>query len=110
LTTDFTDVTDIFIMKAITLLAMVQARPGKEKELRDALLGLVAATRKEAGCLNYDLHVSPQDPSKFLFYETWASQAAIDAHMKSAHVQALLPRVDELCMAFPEIRSWERIA
>jgi quinol monooxygenase YgiN len=96
-------------MKAITLLATVQARPGKEKELRDALLGLVAATRKEAGCLDYDLHVSAQDPAKFLFHETWSSQADIDAHMKSPHVQAMLPRVDELCVAFPEITAWERI-
>ena len=96
-------------MKAITLLATVQARPGKEKELRDALLGLVAATRKEAGCLDYDLHVSAQDPGKFLFHENWASQADIDAHMKSPHVQAMLPRVDELCVAFPEITAWERI-
>ena len=96
-------------MKTITLVATAQARPGKEKELRDALLGLVAATRKEAGCLNYDLHVSAQDPSKFLFHENWESQAAIDAHMKSPHVQALLPRVDELCMAFPDITAWERI-
>ncbi len=97
-------------MNTVTVVATFQAKPGKESELRTALLGLVAPTRQEAGCLNYDLHASPEDPSKFLFHENWTSQAHLDAHLKSPHIAALLPRVEELCLAFPEIRIWERIA
>ena len=97
-------------MKTITVVATFQARPGKETELKIALIGLVAPTRKEAGCLNYDLHASPEDPAKFLFHENWASQAHLDAHLQAAHIQALLPRVGELCVAFPEIKIWDRIA
>jgi quinol monooxygenase YgiN len=97
-------------MKTVTVIATFQARPGKETELKDALIDLVAPTRREAGCLNYDLHASPESPAKFLFHENWTSQAHLDAHLKSAHIVALLPRVDELCLAFPEIRIWERIA
>ncbi|MEI7533929.1 MAG: putative quinol monooxygenase, partial [Verrucomicrobiae bacterium] len=67
-------------------------------------------TRKEAGCINYDLHALPEVPGKFLFHENWTSQAHLDAHLKSAHIAALLPRVDELCVAFPEIKIWEQIA
>jgi quinol monooxygenase YgiN len=97
-------------MKTVTVIATFQARPGKETELKDSLIDLVAPTRREAGCLNYDLHASPESPAKFLFHENWTSQAHLDAHLKSAHIAALLPRVDELCLAFPEIRTWERIA
>ena len=96
-------------MKNIIVVATFQARPGKENELRAALTGLLAPTRKEAGCLSYDLHQLPDDPLRFLFYETWASQEAIGAHMQMPHIQVLLPRVDELCVAFPEIKVWERI-
>lgn len=96
--------------KTITVVATFKARPGKESELRAALIGLVAPTRKEAGCLNYDLHASPDDPTSFLFHENWTTKAALDAHLQSPHVKALLPRVDELCVAFPEIKIWERIA
>ena len=96
--------------KIVTVVATFQARPGKETELKNALISLVAPTRKEAGCLNYDLHVSPEDPAKFLFHENWTTKAHLDAHLKSAHIAALLPRVDELCVAFPEIKLWERIA
>jgi len=96
-------------MNAITVVATFQARPGKEAELKKALEGLLAPTRKEAGCLNYDLHQSADDRARFLFHENWTSQAHLDAHMQAPHIQALLPRVDELCAAFPEIKIWNRI-
>lgn len=93
----------------VTVVATFRARPGKEAELRAALMGLLAPTRQEAGCVNYDLHQSPEDSAKFLFHENWSSKAALDAHLQSAHVKALLPRVEELCVAFPEIKIWEKI-
>lgn len=94
----------------ITVVATCQAKPGKETELRAVLLGLIAPTRKEAGCLNYDLHVAKDDSSKFLFHENWTSQAHLDAHLKTAHIQVLLSRLDELCVGMPEIVVWNRIA
>ena len=97
-------------MKAITVVATFQARPGREADLKKALTGLVAPTRKEAGCINYDLHVLPEDPAKFLFHENWTTKARLDVHLQSAHIMALLPRVDELCVAPPEIMIWEQIA
>ena len=97
-------------MKIITVIATFHARPGKEAELRQALVNLVSPTRLETGCINYDLHASPDDPGKFLFHENWTSKAHLDEHLASAHIKALLPRVDELCAAFPDIKIWERIA
>jgi quinol monooxygenase YgiN len=95
--------------KTVTVVATFHARPGKEAELRAALFGLVAITRQEPGCVNYDLHVSAEDPAKFLFHENWTSEALLEAHLAAPHVQALLPRVNELCTGFPEIKTWERI-
>jgi quinol monooxygenase YgiN len=95
--------------KTVSVVATFQARPGKEADLRAALIGLLAPTRNESGCVNYDLHQSPEDPAKFLFHENWTSKAALDAHLQSPHIKALLPRVDELCVAFPEIKIWEKI-
>ncbi len=97
-------------MKTVTVVATFEARPGKELELRNALMGLVAPTRKENGCLNYDLHVLPENPARFLFHENWTSKAALDAHLQNTHLQAFLPRLDELCVKPPEIVIWERIA
>jgi quinol monooxygenase YgiN len=97
-------------MKSLTVVATFKARPGQEAELRRALIGLVAPTRQEHGCVNYDLHASPEQPDRFLFHENWTDRAALDAHLQSPHVQALLPRVDELCAEPPVIETWERLA
>jgi quinol monooxygenase YgiN len=97
-------------MKTLTVIATFQARPGKETELREALTDLLAPTRQEAGCLNYDLHQSLEDPAKFLFHENWTSKAHLDAHLQTPHLKAMLPRVDELCVAFPVITLWEQVA
>ena len=97
-------------MKTITVVATFVARPGKETELRNVLIGLVTPTRQENGCLNYDLHVSSENPGRFLFHENWTTKMALEAHLQSPHVQALLPRVDELCSGSPDIVIWDRIA
>jgi quinol monooxygenase YgiN len=97
-------------MKTVTVIATFEARPGKETELRNALVGLVAPTRQEVGCLNYDLHVLPEQRAKFLFHENWTTKAALDAHLQTLHIQALLPRLDELCTEPPAIVIWDRIA
>lgn len=96
-------------MKTLTVVATFQARPGKEAELRTALTGLVAPTQKEAGCLNYDLHQSTDDPAQFLFHENWSSKAHLDVHLQSPHIKALLPRVDTLCVEPPQITLWEQV-
>ncbi len=97
-------------MKTITVVATFQALPGKEEELKKALIGLVAPTRKETGCINYDLHQSPEEPGKFLFHENWTTKAALDAHLKMPHIQVLLPRLEGLAVGMPEIKIWEKIA
>jgi quinol monooxygenase YgiN len=70
---------------------------------------VLAPTRKEPGCVSYDVHQSADDPAKFLFYENWQSKEALEAHMRAPHIQILFPRVDELCVAFPQITQWDKI-
>ena len=97
-------------MKPITVVATFQALPGKEEELKQALLTLVAPTRKENGCINYDLHVASDNPGKFLFHENWTSKAALDVHLQTPHTQVLLPRLNGLAVGMPEITIWDKIA
>ena len=74
---------------AVILTAMVKAKAGKEAAVKEALLSLVGPTRKEPGCLCYNLHQSKTDPTQFMFYEQWASKEALAAHGKTPHMKAL---------------------
>jgi quinol monooxygenase YgiN len=95
--------------KPLTLVVTFQARPGKESELCEMLTGLLVPTRKEAGCINYDLHVAADDSAKFLFYENWTSRAHHDAHGRTPHIQNLRARLDEVCAEPPQLVFWEQI-
>jgi len=94
----------------IRVVAHLYAKPEKVDELKAMLLGLLEPTRKEAGCIVYELHQNTADPSEFTFIEEWESDAALDAHLQSPHLQAAFPRVPELCASAPDIRRYMLIA
>lgn len=93
----------------IRVVAHITAKPEKIDELREMLLGFLEPTHKEPGCLRYELHVNNADPCDFTFIEEWESDAALDAHLGSPHIQAAFPRVPELCTAAPDIRRYTQI-
>tara|TARA_A100001037_G_scaffold267569_1_gene260517 strand:- start:111 stop:419 length:309 start_codon:yes stop_codon:yes gene_type:complete len=80
----------------VSLVAYLRAKPGKESELKDTLLSLVAPTRVEAGCIDYHLHISDEDPRRFMFYENWVTKKDLDDHLARHHLVSLLSRTDEL--------------
>lgn len=73
-------------MTPLTVVATLKAKPGLEKKLGDILKTLVAPTREEKGCLNYDMHESDVEPGTFVFHENWATRADWEAHMKTPHL------------------------
>ena len=77
-------------MNAIILNVHMDAAPNREEDLEQALRALIAPTRGEAGCLAYYLHRDPEHPGKFMFYEKFAGQAALDAHIASPHFQSFV--------------------
>lgn len=82
------------IMAALTVVAKVVAKGDAIVSLKAELLKLMTPTRQENGCLEYRLHQDNQDPSVFLFYETWESPACLEQHMNSPHFKAYLAAVD----------------
>ena len=48
----------------------------------------VEATRKENGCLRYELFVSSEDDVTLQFVEEWADLDALRAHVKMPHLAA----------------------
>lgn len=83
-------------MAQLTILATIRARSGHEDAVLDGLHGLVAPTRAENGCVRYDLHRDLEDPTRFVFHETRASEEHLARHLASAHIVAHRERVGTL--------------
>jgi quinol monooxygenase YgiN len=94
----------------LTVVAEMTSKPGREAELTTELLAMVEATRQEEGCVQYDLHVSTANPGSFVFYENWASQADLDRHAESSHIQVFLLKAPALLAEPVRVLTYTRIA
>jgi len=94
----------------LTVVAHMKSKPGREEDLRRAVLALIEPTRKEEGCVQYDLHVHSSDPGRFVFYENWASREHLDRHAASAHLKAFGALAADLLAEPPSVETYRRIA
>ncbi len=80
----------------IQLVVELTTRPGAQQEMRGALDRLVDATREEPGVVRFEVGFDPDDDTRVLGYEIWASQEALDEHRAKAHTREFLARAREL--------------
>ncbi|MGI8649765.1 MAG: putative quinol monooxygenase [Rubrobacter sp.] len=80
----------------VTVIATVKAKAGMEDRLFEETQLLVAGSRGDEGCLNFDLHRGIEDPSQLALYENWANQRLLDEHLEQPHVRDWQARLDEL--------------
>ncbi|KPH01108.1 antibiotic biosynthesis monooxygenase [Pseudomonas sp. RIT-PI-q] len=64
-----------------------KTRPEKSDAFEAFFRGHVEASRAEPGCIEYHMLRDKQDPTLFIFYEIWASQADLDVHSNLPHMQ-----------------------
>lgn len=88
---------------------MLHAKPGQEPLLQAELGALIRPTRKEEGCIAYELHRSTDVPGDFLFFEIWATREAHTAHTRTPHFLRWNARKDTL-LASRESTFWKQIA
>jgi len=93
----------------VTVVVRIRAKEGREAEVRRELLALLAPTRAERGCLNYDMHEMPDEPTLFLFHETWACDADLDRHLMEPHVQSWVAKTDALLAEPMQLSRWRKL-
>jgi quinol monooxygenase YgiN len=96
--------------KTVTVVAIMKAKPGMEATLKQEVIALVAPTRKESGCINYDLHQDIEDTGRFIFHENWTSKDHLDKHSNSPHLQAFRTKAANLLAEPVRILIAEKIA
>jgi quinol monooxygenase YgiN len=95
-------------MASINVVATIVAKKGRESEVEKMLTGLIAPSRKDPGCLSYDLHRSLENPCMFVFYETWESQDLLGKHLETPHLLAWRGKAQELAESM-DVKVLERI-
>lgn len=94
----------------IVISAVLQAKPGCEAELESALRAMILPVRQEGGVVDYALHRATDDAGRFFYYEKYRDQAALDVHMATPYLKALLDKVPQLCAKAPAIDLYQPLA
>lgn len=94
---------------AVTLIVILRSKEGQELLLEAELRALVGPTRKEDGCIQYDLHRGLEHPSTYLLHEVWASRDHHAAHTRTPHFLRWNARKDALLVS-RDSTVWHHIA
>jgi quinol monooxygenase YgiN len=94
---------------ALTLIVTLRAKEGQQLLLEAELRALVGPTRKEEGCLQYDLHRGADQPATFMLHEVWVSREHHATHTRTPHFLRWNARKDAL-ISSRESAFWEQIA
>jgi quinol monooxygenase YgiN len=69
----------------ICLAVHLLVKSGTESEVARLFGPLAEASRREPGCLLYIAHQRSDNPRRFLVYEQYKDEAALEAHRNSPH-------------------------
>jgi len=90
--------------------AQVFIKPEKVDAFLAATKDLIEKSRAEEGCVSYSLYQDPQDKTKFLFFEEWKNQAAVDFHFATEHFGKFGETLEECASAPAVITIYDSVA
>lgn len=77
----------------------IEVKEGSAEEFLQVMSEVAAASRREAGVLQYDLLRNAKDCNRFILVQRYASLEAALAHMTEPHSQTALQKLSGLVAA-----------
>ncbi|MCH9624922.1 MAG: hypothetical protein S4CHLAM123_00840 [Chlamydiales bacterium] len=82
--------------EAYIVIVLLEAKMGKEAELKRALLQVAEKSRAEKSCLGYCLYQDASNPAKFGLYEKWKSQELHQEQFNKPYIQEFAKQAEFL--------------
>ncbi len=82
--------------KPHTVVVVLEAKPGKESQLKQALVDVIEPSRAENTCLEYRLHQDITNPAQFVLYENWENQQKHQQQFTKPYVTTLANKLENL--------------
>ncbi len=91
----------------VVFIVTLALKPGCEEEFLDLLMPVLDAMRHEATFINAALHQDPEDPARFMLYETWADYDDVaEVQIHREYRQAYWARLPELLREPRTVQTW----
>jgi quinol monooxygenase YgiN len=82
--------------KPFALLVPIKVKAGKQQEFEAAFAVCIAATKKEPGCLAYELNRDADDPTAYVMFEKFKNVAALADHLNQDHTKKIFKAMEAL--------------
>lgn len=70
---------------------------------------LIDETKKEEGCLAYELYQDTNDETVFSFIEEWEDLESLECHMNSSHCKEIFPKMERLYLKDMEVNFYTKV-
>ncbi|MEZ1317671.1 putative quinol monooxygenase [Pseudomonas fluorescens] len=87
-----------------------KTRPEKSDAFEAFFRSYVEASRAEPGCIEYHMLRDQQDPTLFIFFEVWETQAHLDVHSNLPHMKQFLEHREAYLERDFEIRAIDMLS
>jgi len=81
------------ITKRVTFIA----KEGSEAKMKELLSAMVVPSKKEDGCIFYEIFQYADNKRKFMAYESWRDESALDGHKASEHYAVYKSSYEPYC-------------
>jgi len=93
----------------ITIVAKSIIKKGKKEDFKVLAEKLIRESRKEKGCISYNLYEDINNSNTLTFIEEWINEEAIKLHNESIHFTSIIPKLIELRKSKREINLYKLI-
>ena len=95
-------------MDRFALLALLEAKPGKEQEVEEFLRSAQPLAAREPGTTTW--YALKLGPNKFGIFDTFKQEEGRDAHLNGEIAKALMSKAGELLAKPPQIEKLDILA
>ena len=94
----------------LVVVVSLHVKAGHEDEFLRLLAPVLDAMRHEATFVNAALHQDPEDPTRFMLYETWADRDdLVEVQMRREYRSAYEARLPEILREPRRAEVWRRL-
>ncbi|MBC7557072.1 MAG: antibiotic biosynthesis monooxygenase [Chryseobacterium sp.] len=97
-------------MSEIHVVADLRFKENSVADVIPLLNGMVENTRKEEGCVSYDLVQDSKNIGIFFTLEVWESQDDIDRHLHSEGIKTMMEKAKPFFVAEPAIHQCQKLS
>ena len=88
----------------IVVVGRVITDPSKRAQLIEVAQKVAAASREEAGCIDYRVFEDTEQPNRFVFVEEWEGEEALQKHFRTSHIAEFMQAIQATITAPPDVK------